>query len=144
MTSNRQVSIRITSNSPDQNLIQFVTADLYFKADAAEQPAIYYRYPEPDPVIEGTMTTVKIKNEQIKIIRHGKLKSEQVFTLGKSEVGIYHTPEGSLSLETNTQSIDIDLLDGIGTISWVYDLVVSGTDAGKFEIKLDIQEEHKP
>lgn len=153
----KTVNIRIESISPDQTLVQSVTGDLYIKGST-----YYYRYPEPDPTMGPTTTTVKVKyhegnlplNEQeklhhhrlppaqITVIRHGTLESEQIFTEHETEWGFYHMTSGKLVLQTRTLRIEANLDDnGVGTLSWVYDLNVSNEEVGQFELKLNIQEE---
>lgn len=135
MTTKTEVQIRIESQSPDQQVVQSVDAELYRKGDS-----FYYRYAEPDPTMGDTMTTVKVKNEQVKVMRHGGLQSEQTFTNQQQEWGFYQMAEGKLSLETRTESIAIQLNDiGHGTVAWSYDLYITGEFAGQFKIKLDIQ-----
>lgn len=138
MTSKKEVQIRIESISPDQNMVQSVAGDLYIKDET-----LYLRYLEPDPSMGKTMTTVKVAEDQIKVIRHGSLQSEQVFTKQKKQWGYYQTGQGRLQLQTRTYSIQDNLIEGIGSISWSYGLTVAGEYAGKFELKLNIQEGHK-
>jgi uncharacterized beta-barrel protein YwiB (DUF1934 family) len=138
MSLKRNVEVRIESNSPDQSMIQSVSGDLYLKGEA-----VYIRYLEPDPTMGDTNTTVKIKGDEVKVIRHGGLNSEQTFSTESIQWGFYQTAQGSLELETRTKTIDIQLEQGIGTVSWSYDLYVSEDYAGKFELKLDIQEAQK-
>ncbi len=186
-TGKKSVNIRIESISPDQTLVQSVAGDLYIKGST-----FYLRYPEPDPEMGPTTTTVKVKyhdssvtsqsvnqssshqpshrpshqpshqlshrpnhqpNEQglqpkrlpppqISVIRHGTLESEQMFTEHEAEWGFYHMTSGKLVLQTRTLRIDANLDEnGLGTLSWIYDLNVSNEEAGQFELKLNIQEE---
>lgn len=138
MTSKREVQIRIESNSPDQSMVQSVAGDLYFKGEA-----VYLRYPEPDPSMGKTMTTVRVTADQIRVIRHGGLESEQIFSKRKKEWGYYRMGEGDMRLETRTHSIHVNLIEGLGSVSWTYGLSVAGEYAGKFELKLIIQEGQK-
>src|SRR5690554_5189842 len=128
MTESKKVDIRIESISPDQSLVQSVSGEMYLKGNA-----VYLRYPEPDPAMGQTTTTVKVTDQQIKVIRHGSIRSEQVFLENKPEWGYYHTAQGQLKLETHTQSIHIQLTEGLGTIAWIYDLYVAGEQAGNFQ-----------
>lgn len=138
MSLKRNVEVRIESNSPDQSMIQSVPGDLYLKGEA-----VYVRYTEPDPTMGDTNTTVKIKNDEVKVIRHGGLQSEQTFSKDRVDWGFYQVAQGNLELETRTKNINIQLKEGMGTVSWSYELYVSGDYAGKFELKLDIQEGQK-
>jgi uncharacterized beta-barrel protein YwiB (DUF1934 family) len=135
MTLRKLVEIRIESSSPEQNMVQSVKGDLYLKGET-----VYIRYPEPDPAMGDTMTTVKISEQEIKVIRHGSIKSEQSFSKGKEQAGFYQLTQGSLHLNTQTKDIDIQLKQGLGTVSWKYGLYVTGDYAGEFALQLNIQE----
>lgn len=135
--SKQQVQLRIESDIDGQVIIQKMKGDLYIKGDTC-----YYRYEEPEASdsSEPTITTVKVAvaDQQIKVIRHGGLQSEQTFQLDKRGLGFYQTPQGDLELEIQTHDITIQLNQGMGQVSWVYDLWVNSELAGNYKLQLNI------
>lgn len=136
MTSKKQVLVRIDSRQDGHNLTQRVSGELFFKGRQ-----IYLRYREPSPEMGNTQTTVKIGEQEIKLIRHGDIRSEQTFIYGGKRNGYYETRHGKLSLETHTRRMNQDLSGGLGSLEWEYDLHVMEEHAGTYTLKLVIQEE---
>lgn len=138
MSRNRDVRIYIRSRGPGQRLVRPVNARLFFRG-----PAVYYRYAEPDEQMGKTTTTVKIRTGEpgeIKVIRHGEIRSEQTFVPNAEISGFYSFPQGRLPLKTRTRRMEVGLSEGIGTVSWEYELVMDGQPGGTWELKLDIRE----
>src|SRR4051794_37152652 len=99
-----KVHVLIESYIEEQQIIQKADGDLYPKG------AHYYlRYNEPGPEMAGTVTTIKLERESIRIIRQGSLRSEQNFVSGQRLKGYYDTPEGRLELETVTGALVVGL-----------------------------------
>jgi uncharacterized beta-barrel protein YwiB (DUF1934 family) len=135
MTTKKTVKLQITSKSEGQRVEQNFKAELYVKGTH-----IYYRYNETDINMGRTMTTLKIESQQIRIIRHGEIQSEQTFTLHTHKAGFYQTPQGKLELATFTHKLAIDLTDQMGRISWSYDLFVSDELSGTYDLTVLITE----
>ncbi len=135
--SKQQVQLQIKSDIDGQIITQKVPGELYMKGGN-----VYYRYEEPEASVSmgPTVTTVKVAlaDRQIKVIRHGGLQSEQTFRLDEPGIGFYQTPQGDLELETQTHDIGIQLVQGIGQVSWVYDLWVNNELAGNYKLQLNI------
>lgn len=131
----RQVHVEIESFADGQRIRQSVTGDLYRKGDH-----YYLRYDEADPEMKGTVTTIKLERDRIRLVRSGNVRSELVFIQGKSCRGAYDTPQGSLELQTMTRSMMSELSEGLGTVDWSYDLYVSGEMAGAFRLRLTLSE----
>lgn len=136
MAVKKKVKIQVKSFCDGETIVQNVHGELYPK-----ETSIYVRYPEPPSSSMGrTMTTVKLADSEIKVIRHGDVDSEQVFALNKQIKGSYQTPQGHMELLTMTHSMDIQLEGGMGKVSWSYDLIVANAFAGKYHITLHIQD----
>ncbi|HEY0829393.1 MAG TPA: DUF1934 domain-containing protein [Bacilli bacterium] len=137
--SKQQVQLQIKSNIDGHIITQKVQGELYLKGDT-----VYYRYEEPEASVSmgPTVTTVKVvvPDRQIKVFRHGGLQSEQTFRLDGNGIGFYQTPQGDLELETRTYDIGIELVQGLGQVSWVYDLWVNSELAGNYKLQLNIFE----
>jgi uncharacterized beta-barrel protein YwiB (DUF1934 family) len=139
MTVSRRVQLQIISKSGDQHIEQNFQAELYVKGTH-----IYYRYNEVDENMGRTITTLKVEPQQIRIIRHGDIQSEQTFVPQSNRAGSYQTPQGTLELATFTHDISTNLTDQLGDISWSYDLLVSGEQAGTYYLTAKISELGKP
>ncbi|GIQ69812.1 DUF1934 domain-containing protein [Xylanibacillus composti] len=134
----QQVEICIESSHQGETMVQTARAEMFRKPDAA-----YYRYREPDVASMGsTITTVKVRPNEIRIIRHGDVTAEQTFSQNGKHSGFYHTPHTRLSLMTQTTGWEVALDDhGYGQASWSYILWVGDERAGDFKLRLTIREE---
>jgi uncharacterized beta-barrel protein YwiB (DUF1934 family) len=135
MTEKRNVRLQITSRSEGHVIEQTFKAELYVKGDNC-----YYRYYETDENMGRTITTLKVEPQQIRIIRHGDIQSEQTFALQSHKSFYYQTPQGRLELTTYTHEINLSLTDQVGTISWSYDLLVSDDLSGTYSLTVEISE----
>ncbi|WP_248929139.1 DUF1934 domain-containing protein [Paenibacillus hamazuiensis] len=134
MTSKQAVSIRVSSASEGQRIDQRYNGDLYLKGDYA-----YLRYAESETELGKTTTVIKIGREEIRILRQGDVVSEQSFAKGKRLAGYYETPRGRLTLETETDSMSIEIEEGIGVIRWSYLLLAGNDQVGRYSLQLDIR-----
>jgi uncharacterized beta-barrel protein YwiB (DUF1934 family) len=135
MGAKRTVRVRVESRGGGQQLAVTSEGELYRTA------AHYYvRYPESDPAMGRTMTTVKWNEREIRVIRHGDVQSEQTFAPGQRKPGSYRFPQGQLSLETYTHTMSPRTVDGIGDLAWSYDLYTDGRYAGRYKLKLVIED----
>lgn len=132
----RKVRIRVESKQKSDRNVQQMQGELHMLRDVA-----YWRYAETDPGLGRTMTTVKWDGRQIKIIRHGDVESEMTFSLGERTAGTYALAQGRLRLEMATRKIDCRLEDGLGSLTWSYDLYSDGIHTGRTQVRLLIEEE---
>src|SRR5699024_10853918 len=134
MINKKTVRIRIESVSQGQRVDMTVPAQMNFR-----NGAVYYRYNEPGKEMNGTTTTVKVRSEEIKVMRHGQIRSEQSFSLGTELPGFYQLSLGpagvqQLRLKTRTKRLHTQLVDGLGVMDWAYELDVDGELAGAYEL----------
>jgi uncharacterized beta-barrel protein YwiB (DUF1934 family) len=127
--------MQIISLCEGQRIEQNFEAELYVKGTH-----IYYRYNEIDENMGRTITTFKVEPQQIRIIRHGDIQSEQTFVLQSNRAGFYQTPQGKLELATFTHNLSVNLSEQLGDISWSYDLLVSGESTGTYDLRARISE----
>lgn len=136
-----KVKLHIESKSKEQHVQQAAEGESFSRGGH-----LYIRYPETDPSMGSTMTTVKINiNKEasqpvIKVLRHGNVQSEQTFELHKNWPGYYVTPYIRMDMMTFTQSIEHDISGGVGTIAWTYELNTGSESLGSYELKIHIQE----
>lgn len=137
MTANakQRVRIRLESRSGGRTTKQSMEGDLYFKGEH-----VYIRYEEPPSELGRTVTLLRLEAGEVRIIRQGDVRAEQTFAPGEKRIGFYQTAQGRMELEMKTHELSQDIRAGIGTVSWSYDLYVSGEHAGHYRIKLLIQE----
>jgi uncharacterized beta-barrel protein YwiB (DUF1934 family) len=131
----KKVNVLIESCIDDQNIVQKAEGDLYPKGSH-----YYLRYEEMDPEMKGTVTTIRLERDSIRIIRRGHLRSEQTFISGRRLHGYYDTAQGKIELETVTNTIFVDLIDGMGIVEWSYELYLMGEKSGAYRLRLIVTE----
>lgn len=132
----RFVRVRIESRQGSETAVHAAKGELYAKGDA-----YYLRYAEPDSALGNTMATVKWDNRQLKIMRRGDVHSELTFESGSRTRGSYAIQQGRFELQCYTHGIERKLKDGLGSLSWSYDLYADGVHAGRFRLRLSIEED---
>jgi uncharacterized beta-barrel protein YwiB (DUF1934 family) len=138
MNTPLNVHIRIESYIEDEVITQAADGNLYLKGNH-----YYLRYLEESPEMKGTVTLIKLGQDSIRIIRQGSLHSEQTFIRGQAVKGYYSTPQGKLEMETVTDSLAINLVEGLGTVEWSYVLFVMGDRIGEYRLKLTVSASEK-
>ncbi|MDQ1910990.1 DUF1934 domain-containing protein [Paenibacillus sp. GD4] len=139
MSHSDKIPVQLTIESTPEGgepIVQRVQADLYPK-----EGCWYLRYNEPESAQLGrTATTMRIDREQVRILRQGDVRSEQIFVPGGKRLGYYDTPQGKLELETATGELTIGLQGaaGLGEVRWSYDLTVAGESAGRYRLRLSV------
>ncbi|MFD1776505.1 DUF1934 domain-containing protein [Paenibacillus rhizophilus] len=108
-------------------------------------PQLYIRFEEPSQGPEGpadsVRTTIKILDDELRIIRHGGVESEQSFRSGQRLPGFYRSPYTQFNLSTETRMLGISRQGRSLTVKWEYELYVYNEPSGQFAISLHIQEE---
>ena len=137
MSDRKQATIILHSFHEGENTVQELPAEVFAKGNI-----LYVRYDEPKmgPHQGDTRATVKLSADELKLIRHGEVQSEQTFRLGQKMPGFYRSPYTSFHLSTHTQRLSIELSGMSGSAAWAYDLYVFGEFSGHFSISLTIQE----
>lgn len=104
---------------------------------------VYIRYEEPEAGPTGgiTRSTVKITGEEIKVLRHGEVESQQSFSRGKKLPGFYRSPYTTFQMSTDTKEVEIRWAQDGGSLRWTYDLYIYDELSGQFIVSLQIQEE---
>ncbi|MGG1878604.1 DUF1934 domain-containing protein [Paenibacillus cisolokensis] len=137
MSVRKQAAIRLQSLHEGEKTVHELEAEVF-----ARGKSLYVRYIEPKlgPHQGETRTMLKLSEDEVKIIRHGEVESEQSFMLGQRLPGFYRSPFTSFQLSTHTQRMEL-VVDGMsGRAAWEYDLYVFEDYSGHFSISLSIQE----
>ncbi|MDO3680705.1 DUF1934 domain-containing protein [Paenibacillus ehimensis] len=120
----RAVRIMLESDSGGERIVRQMTGEWFSKGRHA-----YLRYAEPPEAEMGrTVTTVRMEQGEVRIVRHGDVSFEQTFVPGRRHYGYLQTSQGRLELETFTRTLDV-AADGPGAplaVRWSYELSVMG------------------
>lgn len=136
MTAGQRVRIRIESRSGGESVVQTAEGNLYLKGNHT-----YIRYEEPPEELGRTVTLLKLSPGELRIIRQGDVQAEQTFVPGEKRIGFYQTAQGRMELDIQTHEFRSESGQGSRTLTWSYDLYAAGDHAGRYRIKLSIQEE---
>ncbi|CAM3115035.1 DUF1934 domain-containing protein [Paenibacillus sediminis] len=145
MPQPNQVKIRLISRQDGEEVTQELTGEAFIKGNS-----VYIRYEESDINPEGdktdrpvTRTTVKIGTQQLKIMRHGAVQSEQSFELDRRLPGFYRSPYTQFQMSAHTRKLEVEMNGHVGQVNWEYDMYVLDELTGRFAISILIQEEPK-
>ncbi|UUZ87197.1 DUF1934 domain-containing protein [Paenibacillus sp. P26] len=102
------------------------------------------RYAEPPEAQLGrTITTIRLEPGQLRIVRHGDVRTEQTFDPNARHIGYLNVQQGRLELETHTDSVEVSgdwTADALAlTVRWSYRLTVAGRPAGRFRNILTVR-----
>ncbi|WP_322908141.1 DUF1934 domain-containing protein [Paenibacillus campi] len=135
MTEAKQVRLTLSSEQDGEVGTTEMIGHVFIKGNS-----LYVRYVEPpQPPQPEIRTTVKISSDEIKIMRHGGVESEQTFRPGEHLSGFYRSPFTRFEMETHTRSLHHGLKGITGYIAWEYDLYVHEQLGGRFKVSLHIQ-----
>ena len=124
----KDVSINITTQSipkadEPQTISTKAKGTVYKKDDL-----LYISYPENPEEFGKTLTTVKIKNDRVELIRTGNISSRLVFIKNRPFESSYNTPYGSLPLKLTVSDMNISVDETEGTIFMKYSLDFAGDE----------------
>jgi uncharacterized beta-barrel protein YwiB (DUF1934 family) len=136
------VSVTLVSLQEGQRNVLNVSGEVISRGSQ-----LYIRYEEPGRGPQGEdaqiRTMIKIADNELKLIRHGGVESEQTFKSGLRLPGFYRSPYTQFNLSTETRKLDIRRDGRSLEVVWDYDLYVYEELSGQFAISLHIQEEPK-
>lgn len=132
----RPVHVTIESKQQDETVKQTLDGMITYKGDT-----LYVRYMEPEEQGMGkTSTTIKFSFEELRVIRRGEVEAEQVFRMGEQMPGAYRIGPMRLAMETKLLELDNRLANGIGVLSWRYELHVDGHFVDIVQVNVRIAE----
>lgn len=138
MPESRAVRITLRSSNGAETSVQQMRGEVIEAGSG-----VYIRYEEPEKGPQGgtTRTTVKVSGQEIKLLRHGVIESQQTFKLGERLPGFYRSPYTTFHMSADTSRLEIGMNGAAGSLNWTYDLYVYEELSGQFTISLQIQEE---
>jgi uncharacterized beta-barrel protein YwiB (DUF1934 family) len=137
------VKVRVTTAIDDgkqKETFELTTFGRYYKKGSS----YYLQYDES--MEEGTVhTTVKIKNEEVLILRSGAVSMRLHFLLDKKTPGNYQSPYGLLQTEADTRRMELAFNEESteGNIEILYEFIIQGSHAGTYQMNIDYKEERK-
>lgn len=135
MSKSIPVRIELQSTQDGKLSVYEYRGELYHK-----DTALYVRYIEREESGE-IRTLVKMSDGEIRIRRHGDVESEQTYVLNERRSGYYRVRGGTLPVETRTNRLGIERMEGKLVAEWSYSLYLAEEHAGYFNLRLTIQEE---
>lgn len=125
-----------SKQSIDDEGIEVVTPGEFFKKDD-----FYYAIYDETEIsgMDGTRTTLKIKDDKVVIMRDGTTSANMEFERGKSNISLYNTPYGVLELKIKTYEMDVNISETGGDIEIEYDMEMQGQDPIETIISINIK-----
>ena len=89
--------------------------------------------------MEGTKTTIIIRNNSFDLIREGTTETKMEFENNKRTVSLYKTPYGVMDVKIDTKKLNININEDGGIINTMYILEIGGQPALKTNLTIDIK-----
>ena len=89
--------------------------------------------------MDGTTTTLVIKDEALILEREGSTTTRMEFKKGEEVVSLYNTPYGMMNINIYTKELDIDMDDDGGVVYTKYILGLEGQSGITIELKVKIR-----
>jgi uncharacterized beta-barrel protein YwiB (DUF1934 family) len=126
-----------TTTDKDSNVLELVTEGTYYK----KGHSYYITYKESKVTgMEGTTTTLKIKNGVVTLIRFGTVNSQFVFEQGHKHLSHYDTVHGTFTVGVFANEVNIKVDDKGGEV-WVdYSLEIDNSKSGENDFHMSIRE----
>lgn len=125
-----RVRVSVTTVVNEETFELKTTGHFYKKGSSG-----YLQYEENMP--EGAIqTTVKLKNEEVLILRKGAVDMRLHFLLNKKTPGTYKTDHGVLMTEADTKEMEIE----DGRVEVLYNLAIQGSHAGTYTMNIQYEE----
>ena len=130
------ISVRSFSDLNRDEVIEVVTPGKFHLGES-EFKAVY----EESEIsgMDGTTTTLVIKDDALILEREGSTTTRMEFKKGEEVVSLYNTPYGMMNINISTKELDIDMDDDGGVIYTKYILGLEGQPGITTELKVKIR-----
>lgn len=130
------ISVRSFSDLNKDEVIEVVTPGKFHLGES-EFKAVY----EESEIsgMDGTTTTLVIKDEALILEREGSTTTRMEFKKGEEVVSLYNTPYGMMNINISTKELDIDMDEDGGVIYTKYVLGLEGQPGITTELKVKIR-----
>ena len=136
MEKSAVISIRSFSDLDKDEVIEVVTPGKFHLGES-EFKAVY----EESEIsgMDGTTTTLVIKDDVLVLEREGSTSTRMEFKKGEDVISLYNTPYGMMNINISTKELDIDMDDDGGVIYTKYILGLEGQPGITTELKVKIK-----
>ena len=136
MEKSAVISIRSFSDLDKDEVIEVVTPGKFHLGES-EFKAVY----EESEIsgMDGTTTTLVIKDDVLVLEREGSTSTRMEFKKGEDVISLYNTPYGMMNINISTKELDIDMDEGGGVIYTKYVLGLEGQPGITTELKVKIR-----
>ena len=136
MEKNAIISVRSFSDLDKDEVIEVVTPGKLLLGEN-EFKAIY----EESEIsgMEGTTTTLIIKDDVLVLEREGSTTTKMEFKEGEDMISLYNTPYGMMNINISTIKLDINMCEDGGAIYSKYVLGLEGQPGITTELKIKIR-----
>ena len=136
MEKSAVISIRSFSDLDKDEVIEVVTPGKFHLGES-EFKAVY----EESEIsgMDGTTTTLVIKDDVLVLEREGSTSTRMEFKKGEDVLSLYNTPYGMMNINISTKELDIDMDEDGGVIYTKYVLGLEGQPGITTELKVKIR-----
>ena len=136
MEKSAVISIRSFSDLDKDEVIEVVTPGKFHLGES-EFKAVY----EESEIsgMDGTTTTLVIKDDVLVLEREGSTSTRIKFKKGEDVISLYNTPYGMMNINISTKELDIDMDEDGGVIYTKYVLGLEGQPGITTELKVKIR-----
>lgn len=136
MEKSAVISIRSFSDLDKDEVIEVVTPGKFHLGES-EFKAVY----EESEIsgMDGTTTTLVIKDDVLVLEREGSTSTRMEFKKGEDVISLYNTPCGMMNINISTKELDIDMDEDGGVIYTKYVLGLEGQPGITTELKVKIR-----
>ena len=130
------ISVKSSSNLDSNDAIEVVTPGRFI----IEENGFKAIYEESEiSGMEGTTTTLNIQDNILVLDRVGSTTTNMEFKEGTMAVSLYNTPYGVLSLNIDTEKLNININENGGEIYSKYTLGLEGQEGITTELNIKIK-----
>ena len=136
MEKSAVISIRSFSDLDKDEVIEVVTPGKFHLGES-EFKAVY----EESEIsgMDGTTTTLVIKDDVLVLEREGSTSTRMEFKKGEDVISLYNSPYGMMNINISTKELDIDMDEDGGVIYTKYVLGLEGQPGITTELKVKIR-----
>ena len=136
MEKSAVISIRSFSDLDKDEVIEVVTPGKFHLGES-EFKAVY----EESEIsgMDGTTTTLVIKDDVLVLEREGSTSTRMEFKKGEDVISLYNTPYGMMNINISTKELDIDMDEDGGVKYTKYVLGLEGQPGITTELKVKIR-----
>ena len=136
MEKSAVISIRSFSDLDKDEVIEVVTPGKFHLGES-EFKAVY----EESEIsgMDGTTTTLVIKDDVLVLEREGSTSTRMEFKKGEDVISLYNTPYGMMNINISKKELDIDMDEDGGVIYTKYVLGLEGQPGITTELKVKIR-----